>query len=216
MLKFPVVPKEALGILRRVNETNRLTLDPLGSVVGGFTVDPPINALPANPAIRKCLLAPAESQFIHIDMCQQGTRVLAALAGDDVFLDAITRGQDLHTLTGGLITGCPYDQVPPAARAAGKHLNLAAANGQQAAGLADSLNLPCNSAEELLRRYYFVHPAIARFQQKVFDIARDCGCAVTPLGRVHLLPDAMGTGRRRIARNGKRSTSLSRGRRTMR
>ena len=194
MLKFPLVSKEARSILRRMQCAGQLQLDPLGTVVGGFTVDPSINAVPKNPAIRKCLLTPEGCQFIQIDMRQQGTRVLAALAGDDVFLDAIKRGQDLHALTASLITRRQYDQVTSTERATGKHVNLAVANGQQATGLASALNMPIHAAGEVLEKFNSVHPAIARFQRKVVEIARAQGCAVTRLGRVRLLPDAMGTG----------------------
>ncbi|MEI6232895.1 MAG: DNA polymerase [Planctomycetota bacterium] len=193
--KHPRLTQPIRSILKRLSAMYEpaFSLDPLGTVVGGFTVNPPITALPNDPAIRRCIAAPAGHQFIHVDMRQQGTRVLAALAGDNVFLDAIKQGLDLHTLTASHVSGLPYEQIGPEWRACGKHVNLAIANGQHAAGLAEALNVPETTAESFRQRFFIVHPAIAAFQQRVYAMAQT-GWAVTPLGRRRFLPNAAGTG----------------------
>ena len=193
--RHPRLTQPIRSILNRVAamNTSSFSLDPLGTVVGGFTVNPPITGIPNQPVFRSCIAAPAGFQFVHVDMHQQGTRVLAALACDKVFLDAIQRGLDLHTLTASHIFDIPYEQIGPESRACGKHVNLAIANGQHTAGLAEALNVPEHTAEAYCQQFFIQHPAITAFQDRVLHMAQT-GWAITPLGRCRFLPDAAGTG----------------------
>lgn len=188
-----LAPKEKLthserNILRQIFDSHlRLSLDPMGTINGGFTVQPQIQALPSESWLRNLISPPEGMVFLQADMRQQGTAVLAALAGDPIFLEALSRGVDLHALTAGHLFG---PKVAEEFRDYGKHFNIAIANGEQLGSLMRNLVMDEIEARDRFFCFRSLHPAIFDLQERVWSDLRTYGAVKTPSGRRRLFPEA--------------------------
>lgn len=128
--------------------------------------------------------------LIEADYGQLEMRLLAHLAGDEPWLKAFKRGDDLHRLTAADVTGVKPERVTKAQRSAGKTINFSINYGQGAPALARSLKISRRKAERHLRQFWRRHPAVSSWIKAQHDHAREAGYVTNQFGVVRRLPDA--------------------------
>lgn len=120
--------------------------------------------------LRKVYLPEPGHVFISGDFSTVELRVAAALAGEQVMIDAIKRGDDLHQLTADRL-GVP--------RPIGKRINFLSVYGGGGGALSLQTGLPLDEAHQNIRDFWAAYPALAahNFEMKeqtqaVYTISR--------------------------------------------
>lgn len=141
-------------------------------------------------SIRTCFTAlePGEL-FVSADYSQIELRLLAHLSGDVHLIEAFRSGADFHASTASRVFGIPVDEVTPALRSRAKAVNFGIVYGQQAYGLAQSLDIPFYEAKEMIDRYFEVHPGVRSYLDEVVAKAHADGFAETLFGRRRYIPE---------------------------
>lgn len=120
--------------------------------------------------IRRCLIADPGQHIISADFDQIELRVIAALAGEQVMIDAAKRGDSLHKTTASQMFGESY--TPDQYRYS-KNLNFGWAFGGGAKTLAEQTGLPVDKCAQLIRQFEDAFPALRAWKQretqKIYD-----------------------------------------------
>jgi DNA polymerase-1 len=127
--------------------------------------------------------------MVSADYSQIELRILAHLSGDAGLIEAFTSGADFHSATAARVFGVSPDDVPPALRSRAKAVNFGIVYGQTAHGLAESLQIPHNEAQEMIDRYYAAYSDVRRFLDDVVADAHRTGSAATMFGRKRRIPE---------------------------
>ena len=140
--------------------------------------------------IRECFtpLAPGEL-FLSADYSQIELRLLAHLSGDKHLVAAFCSGADFHASTASRVFDVPLDEVTPQLRSRAKAVNFGIVYGQQAFGLAQSLDIPFGEAKEMIDRYFEAYPGVRTYLDETVAQAKECGYAVTMYGRKRHIPE---------------------------
>ena len=147
--------------------------------------------------IREAFVAPKGSLLVKADYSQVELRVLAHLCGDESFVEAFVRGEDIHARTAAELfneppLGDPSDQASARAHAEArrqaKAVNFGVIYGLGAFGLARQLDISMAEAKSFIERYFARYPRVRSFLDETIERARDDGFVTTLLGRRRFLP----------------------------
>ena len=140
--------------------------------------------------IRACFgaLGP-DDLFLSADYSQIELRLLAHLSGDEHLVAAFNSGADFHASTAARVFGVPLDEVTPQMRSRAKAVNFGIVYGQQAFGLAQSLEIPMKEAQEMIERYFEAYPGVRAYLDRIVAEAHEKGYAVTMFGRKRHIPE---------------------------
>ena len=133
--------------------------------------------------VRTAFTVPEGSVFLACDYSQIELRLLAHLSGDEHLVAAFNSGADFHAATAARVFGVPVEEVTPQLRSRAKAVNFGIVYGQQAYGLATSLEIPRAEAQEMIDRYFEAYPGVREFLDKCVADAHQTGYAVTMYGR---------------------------------
>lgn len=131
----------------------------------------------------------ADSVFLSADYSQIELRLLAHLSGDEHLIDAFRSGEDFHARTASRVFGVPFEEVTPLLRSRAKAVNFGIVYGQQAFGLAHSLDIPFYDAKEMIDRYFEAYPGVRAYLDTVVAQAYAQGYATTLFGRRRYIPE---------------------------
>lgn len=129
-------------------------------------------------------------KIISADFAAQELRVLTQLSKEQSFLTAISEGKDLHCMSASLLFNIPYEDFFEDGkvksdmkdyRTKSKTLTFGLVYGMGAWGLAQTLKIDKNEAQELLNRYFTVFPSIRTFLNRMSDEAQRNRYAYSPL-----------------------------------
>jgi DNA polymerase-1 len=124
----------------------------------------------SSDTIRRCLIADPGKVIISADFDQIELRVIAALAGEKVMIDAAHRGESLHKTTAAQMFGESYS---PDEYRYSKNLNFGWAFGGGAKTLAEQTGLPMAKCAALIKEFENAFPALRawkrREQQAIMD-----------------------------------------------
>lgn len=144
---------------------------------------------PMGSALRECFVAAPGCLLVVGDYSQIELRVLAAVSGEQMLIDAFARGEDVHlrvTQELGLLpddlTGVPADVVA-ARRYEGKTLNFATVYGQGEVALARALRTTRERAKQLLQQYWRRLPDVRRWVEDTRRVVARTGYVETAFGR---------------------------------
>ena len=152
--------------------------------------------------VRKVLTPDKEENvFIELDWSQQELRILAALAQEPVLLDCFARNEDPHRIVISEMFHKPVSEVGDEERRTGKTINYGLIFGQEAPGLAWTLNISIEKAQGLIDRYFSSLPMILKFKYDSRESFLAKGFAETPFGRTSRL-NLHGLNRERELRRG--------------
>ncbi len=140
--------------------------------------------------IRTCFipLAPGEV-FLSADYSQIELRLLAHLSQDEHLIDAFKSGADFHAATAARVFNVPIEEVTPELRSRAKAVNFGIVYGQQSYGLAQSLHIGFDEAQEMIDRYFEAYPGVRLYLDSLVKQATEQGYAVTMFGRKRHIPE---------------------------
>ncbi len=140
--------------------------------------------------IRECFIPLQDSDvFLSADYSQIELRLLAHLSGDMHLIEAFQHGVDFHLATASRVFGIPVVDVTPEQRRRAKAVNFGIVYGQQAFGLAHSLDISLVEANEMIERYFKAYPGVRAYLDEVVEQAKASGFAVTMFGRKRHIPE---------------------------
>lgn len=121
--------------------------------------------------------------FLSADYSQIELRVLAHLSQDKHLIEAFCSGADFHASTASRVFEVPLDQVTSTMRSRAKAVNFGIVYGQQAFGLAQSLDISFGEAKEMIERYFEVYAGVRTYLDNAIQSAKEKGYAETMFGR---------------------------------
>ena len=154
---------------------------------------PNMQQIPADNKFRNCFLAPDGWCFVSSDYSSQELNVIAFGSKDPVWIDALERGQDLHSVCADLVYGqewidtaeddCNYMKDKSKCkcpkhgklRTNVKTINFGLAYGMGPHKLADTLDISIKEAEILINKYFEAFPAIGGFLDKLGNFGKKFG-----------------------------------------
>lgn len=140
-------------------------------------------------SIRKAFIPEAGFVLLALDYSQIDLRVVAHLSGDSQLIAAFLDDQDIHSATAAKIYGVNLEDVSPRQRQAAKAINFGLIYGMSAYGLAQSLKISREEAQEFIESYLESYPSLEEYVQKTIRFAKKNGYVKTLLGRKRLLPE---------------------------
>jgi DNA polymerase-1 len=157
------------------------------------STDPNLQNIPVRTAegrrIREAFIAPPGSKIVSADYSQIELRIMAHLSGDKGFVDAFSRGEDIHRHTASEVFGAALAEVTSEQRRYAKVINFGLIYGMSAFGLAGNLGIDRTAAASYMDRYFSRYPGVAQYMERTRNEARERGYVETVFGRRLWLPD---------------------------
>ena len=140
--------------------------------------------------IRACFGALGKDDvFLSADYSQIELRLLAHLSADEHLVAAFNSGADFHASTAARVFGVSVEDVTPQMRSRAKAVNFGIVYGQQAFGLAQSLEISMAEAKEMIDRYFEAYPGVRAYLDRTVEEAKEKGYAETMFGRRRHIPE---------------------------
>lgn len=169
----------------------------LGADTGRFTCkDPNTQQIPAKrPEVRKLFTSDEGRILVSMDFSQIELRVLAHLADEKVLIQAFHEGRDIHSTTAAMISGgkYTYEDVQEykdvqghncqKLRKQAKVVNFGIVYGMSAKGLADTLDITKQEAQQVIDNYFKGYPGISTYMDEQKRLARKQGFVTDMFGR---------------------------------
>ena len=178
---------------------------------------PNMQQIPADNKFRNCFIAPEGWVFVSSDYSSQELNVIAYGSQDPVWIEALEKGQDLHSVCAALVYGekwmlaaeedCAYYQVlidsgsdipkqkcncpeHKKLRTNVKGINFGLAYGMGPNKLSDTLEISLGDAKKLIQKYFTEFPSIEAFLTTLEQSSLKRGYARTfkPFGRKRFFP----------------------------
>lgn len=153
--------------------------------------------------IRQLFKAPEGYVFIGGDYSQQEPRCLAFMSQDAQMLDAYKHGKDLYATIASFVYNMPYEEClefrPDGSvnkegkqrRSSVKPVLLGIMYGRGTASIAEQMHLTVKEAENIIKTFFEMFPAVADFVYSTQLKAGQTGYVETAAGRKRRLPDMM-------------------------
>jgi DNA polymerase I-like protein with 3'-5' exonuclease and polymerase domains len=140
--------------------------------------NPNLQQIPKVGPYRQCFVARKGWTLCVGDFTGQELGIMAAAAGEQSWIDAMTNDKDVHSVMGQLLYGKVWDDAAESdctfpykcscpkhkpLRTNAKNLNFGLAYGKGPAALSIDLNLSVNESIQLIRKYKSKIPAITRW-----------------------------------------------------
>jgi DNA polymerase-1 len=139
--------------------------------------------------IRKGFVAEPGWYLLSADYSQVELRIFAHYSKDAAFIEAFSRGEDIHTRTASEVLGLPMEKVTPEMRRIAKAINFGIIYGMGPQTLAEGLGIDLKSAKDYISAYYERYQGVARYREEAIGLAREKGYAATLFNRRRYLPD---------------------------
>jgi DNA polymerase-1 len=131
----------------------------------------------------------ADHLFLSADYSQIELRIMAALSGDKVMIEAFANGEDIHSATASKIYNIPLGEVTSDMRRKAKTANFGIIYGISPFGLAQRLNIPRSEAKQIIDDYFINFPQVKMYMDEQILLARKRGYVETIMGRRRYLKD---------------------------
>ncbi|MBS1984199.1 MAG: DNA polymerase I [Bdellovibrionales bacterium] len=140
-------------------------------------------------SIRTAFRAPPGRLLIGVDYSQIELRLLAHVSQDPELLRAFKENADVHKRTAALVLHKAESDVTEDDRRIAKTINYGIVYGQTAFGLAKSLQIPRQTAQEFIDGYFRTYSRIRGYMDAAIAEARKTGAVRTLTGRRRNLPE---------------------------
>jgi DNA polymerase I len=184
------------SVLQHVDSTGHIHANfrQLGAVSGRITcTDPGLQIIPKpeeGANLRKCFIAPPGTKMLVADLSNIELRIIADFSQDPTMLRFFDEGKDLHAETARIMfhLGPDVDTKKTMihgkrARDIAKTINFGIAYGQKAGGLAESLGISRQEAQEALDVYIKTYSVLAQYLDQTSKKSVSQGYTTTPSGR---------------------------------
>jgi DNA polymerase-1 len=155
--------------------------------------DPNLQNIPVRTAlgaqIRQCFTAPPGKVLVAADYSQIELRIMAHLSGEPTLLEALRRGEDIHTRTAAEVFGMAQADVDTTHRRYAKAVNFGIMYGISAFGLSQNLGIDREEAAAYISRYFERMPMVKAFIETTVETARRQGYVTTLFGRRRPIPE---------------------------
>ena len=125
--------------------------------------------------------------ILSADYSQIELRLLAHVSGDENLIHAFTSGEDVHTMTASKVFGVPLSEVTKEMRRKAKAVNFGIVYGQSKYGLAKSIGISNNEAQEFIDKYFEHYPGVKNYMNYEIDFVNKHGFVETIFGRKRYL-----------------------------
>lgn len=122
-------------------------------------------------------------KLLSADYSQIELRVLAHFCRDEALLSAFRDKEDIHTRVAAQVHKVAPHEVDREMRRRAKAINFGIIYGQSAFGLAKSLDISQQDAQQFIDAYFAQYPGVGRFMDTVLEDCRKKGYVETILGR---------------------------------
>jgi DNA polymerase-1 len=138
--------------------------------------------------IREAFIASDDGVLVSADYSQIELRIMAHLSGDQAFVDAFRRGEDIHERTAREVLTGGRDPTSDERRQA-KAINFGILYGLSEYGLSRQIGITRSEAGTFLATYFARYPRIRDYLDRTIEDARTRGYVSTIAGRRRFLPD---------------------------
>lgn len=140
--------------------------------------------------IRKAfMVSEPENVFVGSDYSQIELRLMAALSGDPVLLEAFRTGEDIHRLTASRVFDIPMEDVTPLDRSRAKAVNFGVIYGMSGFGLSENLGITRKDAQRYIDDYFEKHQAVKDYLERQVEIGKENFEVKTIMGRIRQIPE---------------------------
>ena len=157
------------------------------------STEPNLQNIPVRTAegreIRKVFVPQEGYTFVDADYSQVELRILAALSGDPVLIDAYKNALDIHTLTASQVFHVDIDKVTPEMRRNAKAVNFGIVYGISDYGLGEGLSIGRKEAKEYIEQYFKSYPKVKEYLDSQVEYAKEHGFVKTMFGRLRFIPE---------------------------
>ena len=126
--------------------------------------------------------------ILSADYSQIELRVLAHMSGDENFIDAFQKAQDIHARTASEVFDVPLEEVTSELRRRAKAVNFGIVYGISDFGLGKNLGISRREAGAYIATYFERYPGIRAFMDAMVESAHKRGYVTTMFGRRRYLP----------------------------
>ncbi len=139
--------------------------------------------------IREAFVAEEGHYLLAADYSQIELRILAHMSGDEIFIGAFQRNEDIHTRTASEIFGVPPEEVTPEMRRRAKAINFGIVYGMSPHGLSMDIGISYEEAKRYIDNYFAKHKGVKAFIHKTLKEAKERGYVTTLFNRRRYLPE---------------------------
>jgi DNA polymerase I len=188
------------GMINVINpQTGKIhsKLNQAGTTTGRLSsTDPNLQNIPIKTEngrkIRKAFVPSSEDYVIvDADYSQIELRVLAHISGDEKFIDAFVKNEDIHTRTASEVFNVPIDEVTSLLRNRAKAVNFGIVYGISAYGLSRDLKIPKKEAKIYIESYFSRYPKVKQYMDDIVASAKEHGYTTTLLNRRRYVPEIL-------------------------
>lgn len=140
-----------------------------------------------------CAMDKENSLILSADYSQIELRLLAHVSQDENLIEAFTSGIDVHTMTASKVFGVEPENVTKDMRRKAKAVNFGIVYGQSRYGLAKSLGISNNEAQEFIDKYFEHYPRVKEYMTKEVQFVNENGFVETMFGRKRYLAAELGS-----------------------
>jgi len=160
--------------------------------------------------IRRVFVPAPGRTLLAGDYSQIELRLMAHLSGDEAFIEAFRRGEDIHQRTASEVFGVPMEDVTPDLRSRAKAVNFGIIYGISDFGLARNLGVDREEAGRYIQGYFSRYPRIQAYVERTLMEARSRGFVTTLFNRRRYLPELSSSNRvqRQMAERAARNTPI--------
>ncbi len=144
---------------------------------------------PLGRDIRAAFVARPGTTMLSADYSQVELRILAHISEDAGMIEAFNSGADIHQSTAAEVLDIPPEEVTREQRSRAKAVNFGIVYGQTPFGLARSLGISREEAEDFINRYFDRYPRVQEYIQNALAHAREAGSTKTMFGRIRPIPE---------------------------
>lgn len=139
--------------------------------------------------IRAAFVADPGYSLLSADYSQIELRILAHVSGDEILVDALRSGADVHARTASQVFEVDEAAVDADQRRIAKMINYAVAYGLSAYGLSTRLDIPAGEASAIIKAYFERYAGVKGWIDRIVAEAKENGYVTTLEGRRRFLPD---------------------------
>lgn len=136
--------------------------------------------------------------LLSADYSQIELRILAHCSRDEAMIKAFKTGEDIHSEIAAKVFNVPINEVTKEMRGKAKAVNFGIVYGQTRYGLAASLNISAEEAQDFIDKYFETYPKIKEYMDESIQKAYSNGYAQTMFGRKRYLLDELVSSNHRI------------------
>ena len=155
--------------------------------------NPNLQNIPSHNAlgrkIREAFCAEKGSVLISSDYSQIELRVLAHISQDELLLQTIREGIDVHRRTASLIFNVAEELVTDEMRAMAKAVNFGIIYGMSAYRLSEELHITRSDASRFISSYFETYKGVQSFIEETYRKCEEDGFVTTLMGRKRYVPE---------------------------